>query len=169
MCNAWVMHVCTGLVGPKRGKVKDRLCFKHFWRVKVATRILQKASALRAEPLLSHLGATLGSLLGIFDWPCVTLRSLWDHGGVTLCIWRSIFRVHLVSPQISMVFYNSLLVWSPFGVTFGQLLAYEGDLGALRGHSGVNLSIKTSSFMCNAGVMHIAYMYGLGGTEKGKS
>ena len=30
MCDACVMHTCTGLVGPKSGKVKKRLVFKAF-------------------------------------------------------------------------------------------------------------------------------------------
>ena len=30
MCDACVMHTCTGLVGPKRGKVKKLLVFKAF-------------------------------------------------------------------------------------------------------------------------------------------
>ena len=30
MCDACVMHTCTGLVGPKTGKVKKRLVFKAF-------------------------------------------------------------------------------------------------------------------------------------------
>ena len=30
MCDACVMHTCTGLVGPKREKVKKRLNFKLF-------------------------------------------------------------------------------------------------------------------------------------------
>ena len=30
MCDARVMHTCTGVVGPKRGKVKKLLIFKAF-------------------------------------------------------------------------------------------------------------------------------------------
>ena len=30
MCDACVMHTCTGLVGPKRGNVKKVLVFKPF-------------------------------------------------------------------------------------------------------------------------------------------
>ena len=30
MCDACVMHTCTGLVGPKSGKVKKLLVFKAF-------------------------------------------------------------------------------------------------------------------------------------------
>ena len=30
MCDACVMHTCTGLVGPKTGKVKKLLVFKSF-------------------------------------------------------------------------------------------------------------------------------------------
>ena len=30
MCDACVMHTCTGLVGPKTGKVKKLLVFKAF-------------------------------------------------------------------------------------------------------------------------------------------
>ena len=30
MCDACVMHTCTGLVGPKTGKVKKLLVFKTF-------------------------------------------------------------------------------------------------------------------------------------------
>ena len=32
MCDACVMHTCTGLVGPKTGKVKKRQVFKAFLR-----------------------------------------------------------------------------------------------------------------------------------------
>ena len=30
MCDACVMHICTGLVGPKREQVNKRLVFKAF-------------------------------------------------------------------------------------------------------------------------------------------
>ena len=33
MCDACVMHTCTGLVGPKTGKVKKVLVFKPFLKV----------------------------------------------------------------------------------------------------------------------------------------
>ena len=33
MCDACVMHTCTGLVGPKTGKVKKVLVFKAFLKV----------------------------------------------------------------------------------------------------------------------------------------
>ena len=59
------------------------------------------------------------------------------------------------------------LVLGRFGVTLGQLLAYEGNFwGAFRGHFEVTLSISTSNFMCDACVMHTRT--GLVGPKSGK-
>ena len=41
MCNACPMHICTGLVGPKRGKVKNLLVFKAFLNGSKGTRVRQ--------------------------------------------------------------------------------------------------------------------------------
>ena len=95
MCDACVMHTCTGLVGPKTGKVKKRLVFKAFLKGQRSKKHLQKTINSPAPAgggcLWGHSGATLGSLwrhfgvtLGIFEWLCVTLRSLWSHCGITL-------------------------------------------------------------------------------------
>ena len=51
MCDACVLHTCTGLVGPKRGKVKKPLVFKTFKGVKGATRNLKPAATERAGPV----------------------------------------------------------------------------------------------------------------------
>ena len=40
MCDACVMHTCTGLVGPKRGKVKTRLGFKTFLKGSQEPRVI---------------------------------------------------------------------------------------------------------------------------------
>ena len=46
MCDACVMHTCTGLVGPKRGKVKKLLVFKAFLKGSKRPRVIR--SRLRA-------------------------------------------------------------------------------------------------------------------------
>ena len=40
MCDACVMHTCTGLVGPKRGKVKMRLVFEAFLKGSKEPRVI---------------------------------------------------------------------------------------------------------------------------------
>ena len=61
MCGACVMHTCTGLVGPKRGKVKNILVFKSIFEgVKGATRNLGPAATTRAEPFWGYFEAALG-------------------------------------------------------------------------------------------------------------
>ena len=40
MCDACVMHTCTGLVGPKRGKVKKLLVFKAFLKGSKEPRVI---------------------------------------------------------------------------------------------------------------------------------
>ena len=80
MCDACVMHTCTGLVGPKTGKVKKRLVFKSFLNGSKGARRRQPNEQLSEpsnflvtlEPLsghfghlrvpLGHLMITLGSL-----------------------------------------------------------------------------------------------------------
>ena len=41
MCDACVMHTCTGLVGPKTGKVKKQLVFKTFLNGSKGARVRQ--------------------------------------------------------------------------------------------------------------------------------
>ena len=41
MCDACVMHTCTGLVGPKTGKVKKLLVFKAFLNGSKGARVRQ--------------------------------------------------------------------------------------------------------------------------------
>ena len=49
MCDACVMHTCTGLVGPKRGKVKTVLVFKSIFEgVKGTPTELEPAATERA-------------------------------------------------------------------------------------------------------------------------
>ena len=63
MCDACVMHTCTGLVGPKRGEVKKSNGFQTIFQgVKGATSNLRPAASKRAEPFWGHPGATLASL-----------------------------------------------------------------------------------------------------------
>ena len=60
MCGACVMHTCTGLVGPKRGKVKKRRVFEAFLNgVKGATSNLRPAATNMAGPFWGHFGVTL--------------------------------------------------------------------------------------------------------------
>ena len=74
MCDACVMHTCTGLVGPKRGKVKKLSVFKSIFEgVKGATGNLAPAAVERAGPFWGHFGNTLASL--------------WNSSGVALVIW----------------------------------------------------------------------------------
>ena len=40
MCDACVMHICTGLVGQKRGKVKNVLVFKAFLKGSKEPRVI---------------------------------------------------------------------------------------------------------------------------------
>ena len=66
MCDACVMHTCTGLVGPKMGKVKIRLVFKAFLNGSKKPRVFQEHERPSEN---CHFGVTLGSL--------------WSHLGVT--------------------------------------------------------------------------------------
>ena len=85
MCDACVMHTCTGLVGPKTGKVKKLLVFKSIFEgVKLSTRRFRKRTTERAEPLLGHFGATLGSLWvysgdfgSLYDYFGIIVELLW--------------------------------------------------------------------------------------------
>ena len=60
MCDACVMHTCTGLVGPKSGKVKKLLVFKAFLKGSKEPRGIWSRLQL-SEP--SHFGFTLEQLL----------------------------------------------------------------------------------------------------------
>ena len=65
-CDACVVHTCTGLVGPKGGKVKKLLVFKAFLKGSKKPRVIW--SRLRvSEP--SHFG--------------VSLEALWRHFGAS--------------------------------------------------------------------------------------
>ena len=66
MCDACVMHTCTGLVGPKRGKVKKLLVFKAFLKGSKRPRVIWSRLQLSGP---SHFG--------------VTLEALWRHFGAS--------------------------------------------------------------------------------------
>ena len=85
MCNACHMHICTGLVGPKRGTVKEPLVFKEFSKGQsgheYARESLQMSEPsnflVTLEPLSGHFGhlrVPLGHLM-------ITLGSLWSYFG----------------------------------------------------------------------------------------
>ena len=57
MCNACPMHICTGLVGPKRGKVKKPLVFKAFLK---GPRGPEDASRTKGLPSRTVFGAFRG-------------------------------------------------------------------------------------------------------------
>ena len=65
MCDACVMHTCTGLVGPKSGNVEKPLVFVCFFEVSIG---LETANRTNDGAIRSTLG------------------SLWSHSGVTLGI-----------------------------------------------------------------------------------
>ena len=75
MCNACHMHICTGLVGPKRGKVKKPLVFKAFLKGQSghgdARESLQRSEPSNfldtLEPLSGDFGGTSGQLWGHFE------------------------------------------------------------------------------------------------------
>ena len=75
MCDACVMHTCTGLVGPKTGKVKKRLVFKAFLKGQSGHGHARESLQL-SEP--SHFWATLGSL---WVYSC-DFGSLYDYFGI---------------------------------------------------------------------------------------
>ena len=116
------------------------------------------------------LGATLEALWGHFCYIrvplcnfTITLGSLWSHFG---CI-KVDFQKRFIFPTDVNVFVKYMgLVWGRFGVTLGQLLVFENNSGAFRGHFEVTLSISTSNFMCDACPMHICT--GLVGPKTGK-
>ena len=64
MCDACVMHTCTGLVGPKTGKVKKVLVFKAFLKGQGSPEYPNGANNpprnTTRGPLWSNFGATLG-------------------------------------------------------------------------------------------------------------
>ena len=85
MCNACPMHICTGLVGPKRGKVKKPLVFKAFLKGQSGHGDARESLQL-SEP--SHFWATLGPLWGHSGYIrvtlghfMITLGSLWSYFG----------------------------------------------------------------------------------------
>ena len=73
MCDACVMHTCTGLVGPKRGKVKKLVGFESIFEgVKGATSNPRPAARKRAGALSGYFGV---------DFWCT--RVLLDYFGIT--------------------------------------------------------------------------------------
>ena len=85
MCDACVMHTCTGLVGPKSGKVKKLLVFKAFLKRSKAPGGSQECKEA-AGP--DHFWVTLEVLWSNFWYLRVTLGhyritlgSLWSHFG----------------------------------------------------------------------------------------
>ena len=81
MCDACVMHTCTGLVGPKRGKVKKILVFKAFLKGSKEPRVIQDRLQ-GSEP--EHFLVTLGSIFGVRGCFWITLGSLRDYCAVAL-------------------------------------------------------------------------------------
>ena len=88
MCDACVMHTCTGLVGPKTGKVKKLVVFKAFLEGQRSKKHLQKTNSSPAPAgggcLWGHFGGTLGSLwvysngsVSLYDHFGVIVESLW--------------------------------------------------------------------------------------------
>ena len=101
MCDACVMHTCTGLVGPKRGNVKQLFVFEAFWKRSKRPRVI-RSRLQGSEP--SHFGVTFGVTLDA-PWSKlwyvrvtlghyrITLGSLWSH---FWCL-RSISKKHSFS------------------------------------------------------------------------
>ena len=54
------------------------------------------------------------------------MGALWDNCGVALGIWRSVFKKTFIFPSDCNEFIN---LWGALRITFGQILAYECDLG----------------------------------------
>ena len=103
MCDACVMHTCTGLVEPKTGKVKKLLVFKAFLKGQSghgdARESLRRSEPnnflVTLEPLSGHFGhlrVPLGHLM-------ITLGSLWSYFGCN----RVDFEKHSFSQSISMI------------------------------------------------------------------
>ena len=75
MCDACVMDTCTGLVGPKSGKVKKRMVFEAFLKGSKEPGVSQECKK-SAEKY--HYGSTLGPLL---TYSSDSVR-LYDHFGI---------------------------------------------------------------------------------------
>ena len=132
MCDACVMHTCTGLVGPNRGTVKTLLVFSDFlkgWCMRVTL------GALRAH--FWQTRATLGVLWCYFVMTSGMRGWLWGNFGATFGIWGC--------------------MWGPFGVTLGSLWSHLGvalgifewfcvTLRALWDYCGVTLGLWRSNF-----------------------
>ena len=133
MCNACHMHICKGLVGPKRGKVKKPLVFKAFLKGQSghedARESLQPSEPSNFLLLWSHFRATLG----IFGCLWVTWWLLWDHCGVTLGVIGSILKNIHFPNRFQWVYKTLGLLRDCFELILGQLLAYEGDFGSTSG------------------------------------
>ena len=99
---------------------------------------------------LGSLGDTLGSLwdtldalCGDFGIPLRSLGSLWGHFACmkmalkTLWAYEELFSKNISFPAlILMILCISGIIFGPFWVTLGALLAYEGDLGSRLGPFG---------------------------------
>ena len=66
MCDACVMHTCTGLVGPKTGKVKKVLVFKAFLNGQRGDEYSREVVQMSGR---SGFGVILGSFWGQFGIP----------------------------------------------------------------------------------------------------
>ena len=81
ICDACVMHTCTGLVGPKTGKVKKLLVFKAFLKGPSYPRADSENERLSGP---GHFWATLGSLWvysgdfgSLYDYFGIIVELLW--------------------------------------------------------------------------------------------
>ena len=141
MCDACVMHTCTGVVGPKTGKVKKVLVFKSIFEGSRKPGGAQEGlrssepdhSRVTLEPLWGHFGhirVTLGHFM-------ITLGSLWNHFG---CM-----RVDFQKTFIFPIDFNDFIkhwasfgvalgsLWGHFGATLGPLLVYESNFWGISG------------------------------------
>ena len=97
MCDACVMHTCTGLVGPKTGKVKNVFVLKAFFKVSRYPRGDSENEQV-SEP--SHFWVTLGPLWCHFGYIRVTL----GHFMITLWSLWSYFGCNKVGFQQTLIF-----------------------------------------------------------------
>ena len=122
MCNACHMHICTGLVGPKRGKVYKPLVFKTFLKGQSGHEGA-KESLQPNEPSnflvtletrsghFGHLRVPLGHLM-------ITLGSLWSYFGCN----RVDFEKHFPQSILMILLKIGLplgSLWGHFGAIFG--------------------------------------------------
>ena len=85
MCNACHMHICTGLVGPNRGKLKNHLVFKAFLKGQsgheYAKESLQPSEPSNFSVTLEALSGHVGHLRVPLGHLMITLGSLWSYFG----------------------------------------------------------------------------------------